>query len=97
MMGVKRFYYEDVSLSEKDIWQKYRQYINNDNIAEARELTKDLQGALLNGDSLNVLSQKLTSLQQGAGDWSKTKIKVSAEPPQDLQAGEVFLKIIEVI
>ena len=41
MMGVNRFYYEDVSLSEKDIWQKYRQYINNDNVAEARELTKN--------------------------------------------------------
>ena len=90
-------YYQDIALKDKEQWQNYRQLFNNDDINNARDISDSLSNKAIDAATFNKVAGKLTNLQEQGVAFQKDRIIVSRTPPADLQAGEVYLRIDEVI
>lgn len=90
-------YYQDIALKDKEQWQNYRQFFSNDDINNARDISDNLSNKAIDAATFNKVAGKLTNLQEQGVAFQKDRIIVSRTPPADLQAGEVYLRIDEVI
>lgn len=90
-------YYQDIALKDKEQWQNYRQFFSNDDINNARDISDSLSNKAIDAATFNKVASKLTTLQEQGVAFQKDRIIVSRTPPADLQAGEVYLRIDEVI
>ena len=90
-------YYQDIALKDKEQWQNYRQLFSNDEINNARAISDALSNKAIDAATFNKVAGKLTALQEQGVAFQKDRIIVSRTPPADLQAGEVYLRIDEVI
>lgn len=90
-------YYQDIALKDKEQWQNYRQFFSNDEINNARPISDNLSNKAIDAATFNKVSGKLTNLQEQGVAFQKDRIIVSRTPPEDLNAGEVYLQIDEVI
>lgn len=90
-------YYQDIALKDKEQWQNYRQLFSNDEINNARAISDTLSNKAMDAATFNNVAGKLTALQEQGVAFQKDRIIVSRTPPEDLNAGEVYLRIDEVI
>lgn len=90
-------YYQDIALKDKEQWQNYRQLFSNDEINNARDISDTLSNKAIDAATFNKVAKKLINLQQQGVAFQKDRIIVSRTPPIDLEVGEVYLQIDEVI
>lgn len=88
--------YQDIQIADNETRAQFMEYMRQGRYQEALGLlSPELGPKIMSAKNLNDLTDKIVEVENLSDtNFKKNKIKVSATPPEGLQTGQIYFKLI---